>query len=154
MRCKCCNASLCYLRSPEEVIRDRFHFGFLGQDRGIIDDSAGLYRAYRNPIITRTIENGRIDFYCVGHADDIADLLAHMPAIGKKPSMGFGIIKNFAITECDDDYTVWHPDFGLMRPIPVAEADERCNGYPIFRYAIKPPYWKSCNMTACYVPVR
>lgn len=140
-----------YNKRPDFFAADKIRF--LEQNRGIIDDSAGPYRAYRNPIITRTIENGRIDFYCVGHSDDIADLLSRIPAVGKKPSMGFGIIKNFAITKCDDDYTVWHPDHGLMRPVPVSEGDERCKVYPIFRYAVKPPYWKPCNMATCYVPV-
>ena len=140
-----------YNKRPDFFAADKI--GFLGQDKGIIDDSAGPYRAYRNPIITRTIEDGRMDFWCIGHANDIADLLSRMPAVGKKPSMGFGIIDRFEINHVEDDYTTFHPDHGLMRPVPVAEATDYCKGYPIFRYAVKPPYWKPCNAEVCYVPI-
>lgn len=140
-----------YNKRPDFFAADKI--GFLGQDKGIIDDSAGRYRAYRNPIITRTIEDGRMDFWCIGHANDIADLLSRMPAVGKKPSMGFGIIDRFDINHVEDDYTTFHPDHGLMRPVPVAEATDFCKGYPIFRYAVKPPYWKPCNAEVCYVPI-
>lgn len=140
-----------YNKRPDFFAADKI--GFLGQDKGIIDDSAGPYRAYRNPIITRTIEDGRMDFWCIGHANDIADLLSRMPAVGKKPSMGFGIIDRFEINHVEDDYTTFHPDHGLMRPVPVAEATDFCKKYPIFRYAVKPPYWKPCNAEVCYVPI-
>ena len=141
-----------YNKRPDFFASDKI--GYLDQAKGLISDSVGIYRAYRNPIITRTIQNGKIEFYCIGHKDGISDLLLRIPAVGKKPSMGFGIIKHFEIEECDEDYTVWHPDHGLMKPMPVEEADERCKTYPIFRYGVKPPYWKPCNATVCYVPVR
>lgn len=143
-----------YNKRPDFFSSDKI--GFLDQDRGIIDDSAGLYRAYRNPLITRTIKDGKLDFWCVGHADGITDLLARIPATGKKPSMGFGIISRFEISESDEDYSLWHPEFGLMRPVPVADCGEDFDyvKYPIFRYGIKPPYWKPCNAEVCYVPIK
>lgn len=141
-----------YNKRPDFFAADKI--GYLSQNSGIIDDSAGPYRAYRNPIITRTIKDGRIDFWCIGHADEIADLLNRMPAVGKKPSMGFGVIDRFAIAPADDDYSLWHPDHGLMRPVPVEEGTEECKKYPLFRYGCKPPYWKQCNARVCYVPIK
>ena len=141
-----------YNKRPDFFAADKI--GYLAQDNGIISDSIGMYRAYRNPIITRTIKDGRIDFWCIGHADEISDLLNRMPAVGKKPSMGFGIIDRFEIAESLEDYTTWHPSHGLMRPLPVTEGTEECKNYPIFRYGVKPPYWKPCNAVPCYVPVK
>lgn len=141
-----------YNKRPDFFAADKLHR--LAQDNGIIDDAAGPYRAYRNPIITRTIKDGRMDFWCMGHADDIADLLGRMPAVGKKPAMGFGIIDRFEITPVEDDYSLWHPVHGLMRPVPVEEGtDADLQKYPIFRYGCKPPYWKPCNARPCYVPI-
>lgn len=125
---------------------------YLDMQKGQISDSVGQYRAYRNPCVIRTIKDGIMDFYCVGHKDKILDLLSYIPAIGKKPSMGWGLIHEWSIEEIEEDYSYIHPDYGLMRPTPVNEAD--FTDYPIRNYAIKPPYWKSVNQRLCYVPIK
>ena len=71
--------------------------------------------------------------------------------VGKKPVAGYGIIKDFAVFDCDEDYSLWHPDHGLMRPVPVEEGEYK--DYPVLRYGVKPPYWKPVNARICYVPV-
>ena len=131
---------------------------YLGEEKGIISDSSGLYRAYRIPCVIRTIKDGEIVFYARGHADKIADLLSHIPAVGKKPAAGYGLIEKWDIEECEEDYSLWHPEHGLMRPVPIdsEEVDlhsEMTKKYPVMRYAIRPPYWKGKNMQPCYVPL-
>ena len=95
-------------------------------------------------------------FYAMGHAEEIAELLKLMPAVGKKPSMGWGIIDKFEIKEISEDYSLYHPKYGLMRPVPIDES-ANCNfdlsGYPIMSYGVKPPYWKPVNSRPCYVPI-
>lgn len=142
-----------YNKRPDFFASDKI--GHLKEEKGIISDSAGLYRAYRNPVIVRTVKNDCIKFYCMGHKEEIADLLSYMPAVGKKPSMGFGIITKIEIRDIDADYSLYHPKYGLMRPLPVSEAHDYGHdlNYPIMKYGVKPPYWKPCNAELCYVPI-
>lgn len=123
---------------------------FLDMDKGLISDSVGGYRAYRTPNVIRVIKDGIIDFYCMGHKDDILDLLSYIPAVGKKPSMGWGIVAEWTAEEIDEDYSLMHPECGLMRPTPVEEIE--LDGYPMMDYSVKPPYWKQGNKRRCYIP--
>lgn len=128
----------------------------LNINKGIICESAGEYRAYRVPQVIRTIENGMIDFYAIGNPEKIEDLLNRISAVGKKPICGYGIVKKWVIEEIDQDYTLFHSKYGLMRPVEVGghEDNGKYSDYPIMQYAIKPPYWKVKNMRLCYVPIR
>lgn len=143
-----------YNKRPDFFAADKI--GFLDMTKGIISDSQGPYRAYRNPVITRTAKDGILKFWCMGHEDKILDLLHRMPAVGKKVSMGFGVIDSIDIQECAEDYSLFHPDYGLMRPVPVEDAeglDFDITKYPVLRYGVKPLYWKPCNARLCYVPI-
>lgn len=124
---------------------------YLDMEKGQISDSVGKYRAYRTPCVIRTLKNGIINFYCMGHKEKILELLYNIPAVGKKPSIGWGIVKEWTAEEIESDYSCMHPDYGLMRPTPIECGD--ISGYPILDYGIKPPYWKACNMRKCYVPM-
>lgn len=128
---------------------------FLDMEQGLISDSVGKFRAYRQPQLIRTVQDATIIFFAVGHADEIQDLLSYIPAVGKKPAMGWGIIDKWAVEPADEDYTTWHPKFGLMRPLEV-EKDEitpEAQKYPCMLYGIRPPYWKSVNQRLCRVPI-
>jgi len=141
-------------KRPNFFNADKIHF--LNVDKGIISDSMGIYRAYRIPNIIRTLRGSEITFYCCGHKDEILSMLSAMPAVAKKGAAGFGIVKEWTAEEIDEDYSFWHPEYGLMRPIPVGcEFAERhdMSKYPILQYATKPPYWKAKNMELCYVPI-
>lgn len=131
---------------------------YLADIKGIISDASGLYRAYRIPFVIRTLKDKEITFYAMGNAEKINDLLSYIPAVGKKPAAGYGIIESWEIKACDADYSLWHPDFGLMRPVPIDSDEvnvypEIAKKYPVMRYAVRPPYWKGKNMQTCYVPI-
>lgn len=123
----------------------------LAERSGMISSSVGLYRAYRMPQVIRHVKDGRLTFWAVGHADEVLELLESIPAVGKKAAMGWGIVDRWEVKPCDEDYTVMHPRYGLMRPMPVEEMT--LTGYPIMEYAVKPPYWKAANRRLCYVPI-
>lgn len=129
----------------------------LDMDKGIISDSVGLYRAYRIPNIIRTVKDGIVTFWAMGHANEVQSLLDLIPATGKKYAAGYGIVTRWSVEECIDDYSLWHPEYGLMRPVEV-DSDEAksldLTGYPVMQYGVKPPYWKAKNMRLCYVPIR
>lgn len=124
----------------------------LDMDKGIISDSIGLYRAYRIPAVIRTVKDGIVTFWAMGHRAEVEKLLSYIPALGKKPAAGYGIIDRFSVDDCDEDYSLIHPEYGLMRPVPVDDGAVY-DGYPIFQYGVKPPYWKQKNWRLCYVPV-
>lgn len=150
----------------EEIYKDVQHINrrpdFFASDKcdklslkkGLISDSIGEFRAYRIPNIIRVVKGGIITFYAIGHKAEVEELLSLIPAVGKKCSVGWGMVKEWIVEEIDEDYTLFHPDYGLMRPLPVEEADEKVKGYPILQYAVKPPYWKNINKRLCYVPIR
>ena len=125
---------------------------YLSQDKGIIDEKAGVYRAYRNPHLIRTVKDGIIKFYAVGHEKEVQELLDLMVGIGKKTAMGFGFVSKWDVAEIENDYTTEHPIYGLMRP---AEVEKSLKEYdcPVMMFGIKPPYWKQKNKRLCYVPV-
>ena len=128
----------------------------LAMDKGIISDSVGLYRAYRMPNVIRTIKSGIITFWAMGHKDEVQAMLDTMQAVGKKYSAGYGLVDRWDVEDCDEDYSLWHPDYGLMRPVEVDGEEAKwldLSGYPIMQYAVKPPYWKEKNLRLCYVPI-
>lgn len=131
--------------------------GFLDADKGIICQTAGKYRAYRIPNIIRTVKGGTITFYAVGHKKEVAEMLDLMPALGKKYAAGFGRVKEWVVEEIEEDYTLWHPLHGLMRPVELG-SDEAVgldlSAYPVLPYCTKPPYWKAKNRRLCYVPIK
>lgn len=139
-----------YNKRPDFFAGDKLDY--LDMDKGIISDSVGLYRAYRNPQLIRTVKDGILTFYAVGKKDKIEELLSLMIGVGKKTAMGFGIVDRWDVEEIEEDYTTEHPKYGLMQPIEVEKADKTYD-YPIMDYAIRPPYWKTINQRLCYVPV-
>lgn len=138
-----------YNKRPDFFAGDKIDY--LDMDKGLISDSVGLYRAYRNPQLIRTVKDGIITFFAVGHKKEIQELLNLMIGVGKKISMGFGIVSKWDVEEIEEDYTTEHPIYGLMRPIEVDKSDKAYSS-PIMEYAIKPPYWKAANRRLCYVP--
>lgn len=124
----------------------------LDMQSGLISSSVGLYRAYRMPNVIRHIRDGRLTFYAMGHADEVQGLLDAIPAVGKKASMGWGIVREWTVEDCEEDYSTFHPKYGLMRPMPVEQMPD-LKGYPIMEYAVRPPYWKPCNKRLCHVPI-
>lgn len=137
-------------KRPDFFASDKIDY--LNQDKGIIDEKTGLYRAYRNPQLIRTVKDGIIKFYAIGHKKEVQELLDLMVGVGKKTAMGFGFVSKWDVIEIENDYTTEHPVYGLMRPIEVEKAEKEYD-CPVMMFGVKPPYWKNKNMRLCYVPV-
>ena len=116
--------------------------------KGKIDISAGTLKAYHFPQIIRTISD--IEFYGIGTIKKIKDLLSYIPAVGKKPSAGWGMVKEWIVEPFSED---WSTDgkYGLMRPMPIEEYIPKEN-YQISESPLLPPYWKNKSTTLCYIP--
>lgn len=139
-----------YSKRPDFFAADKMPF--LDRQKGIISGSVGPYRAYRNPSVIRVVKDSKLTFFAVGHRDQVEELLNLIPALGKKTAMGYGIVDRWTVEEIAEDYTTEHPEYGLMRPIPIEEAD-KAYPYPVMQFAVKPPYYKPKNMRLCYVPI-
>lgn len=129
------------------------HPDYLNLEKGKIKTSVGLERAYRMPNIIRTISD--VEFYGVGTIEKIKDLLSYMPAIGKKPSAGWGAVKEWVVEPFEHDWSTQSNRYGLMRPLPVAEAEQmgiNLDDYMMGEFGIRPPYWKHKNKEVCIIP--
>lgn len=143
-----------YNKRPNFFNADKMRF--LDVEKGVISEGMGEYRAYRMPQVIRTVQDGKIEFWAVGTLKKVEELLACIPAVGKKYAMGYGLVKSWTVEPCEEDYSLWHPKYGLMRPVEAGSDEERTldlSGYPLMDYATKPPYWKETNFRLCYVPV-
>ena len=111
--------------------------------------SAGALKAYHFPQIIRTISD--IEFYGVGTIEKIKDLLSYIPAVGKKPAAGWGMVREWIVEPFAEDWSTTG-EYGLMRPMPVGKYKPKSQGYKIMQSALLPPYWKSNNIALCYIP--
>lgn len=153
----CSRAVYTEIAKEVDVINKRQDFfradltNYLDANRGMISSRIGEYRNYRIPSVIRVVKDGLLTFWAVGHKEEVADLLSRITATGKKNAIGYGIIDDWTVEETDEDYSLIHPKYGLMRPVPVEEAPE--NNCPAMMYATKPPYWKQSNARLCAVPI-
>lgn len=116
-----------------------------------VNTQSGGERAYRMPCIVRLV--GDLVFYGYGTINKVDELLSMVAAVGKKPAMGWGVIRDYNIEPIAEDKTTWTEERGLMRPMPIEEytgADKA--RYEVRDCGIRPPYWKSKNQRVCYVP--
>ncbi|MCD7726050.1 MAG: hypothetical protein LUI12_10985 [Clostridiales bacterium] len=147
-----------YNKSPDFFAADKYDkLRSDGGKKNCISSTVGAYRRYRNSCVIRTCADNKVTFYAKGRADKVRDLLSYIPSIGKKSAMGWGIVTDWIVEETDEDYSIVHPVHGLMRPIEVGQ-EELAQGvdlskYPVYRYGVKPPYYKPKNFKLCYVPV-
>lgn len=112
---------------------------FLGR-RGKVSGTMGRYRAYRMPLVIRVTPH--IDWYCMGEAETIRDLLKLVTHIGKKASQGYGTVTEWQVERWPQDWSVYGPDGRLMRAIPGGDRT----------YGIRPPYWLPANWRECRMP--
>lgn len=117
--------------------------------KGKIDTGAGVLKAYHFPQIIRTISD--IEFYGVGTIEKIRALLSYIPAVGKKPAAGWGMVKEWIVEPFEEDWSTTG-DHGLMRPMPVDEYRPDGKNYKIMQMTLSPPYWKPHHTALCYIP--
>ena len=119
------------------------------ETKGKIDTTAGSMKAYHFPQVIRTISD--IEFYGVGTISKIKDLLSYIPAIGKKPAAGYGMVMEWIVEPFPEDWSTTG-QYGLMRAMPIDEYNPDRKNYRIMQAALLPPYWKTRNIALCYIP--
>lgn len=118
---------------------------------GKITTSSGTMRAYRMPQVIHTV--GDIEFYGYGTIEKVKDLLSYILAVGKKPSAGWGAVKEWIVEPWAEDLSLWSDKYGLMRTTPIGEdIGHDLSEYAARDCAIRPPAWKAENWRTCYIP--
>jgi hypothetical protein len=88
----------------------------------------------------------RIDWYCVGDAEEIRGLLTTIDGLGKRR---YGQILHWIVETWDD----WHLSRGgeFTKPIPVSSYVGECN-LPIRKWGWRSPVFLPQNTDLCYMP--
>ena len=116
----------------------------------------GRYRAAVMPL-PLTIARA-LTWRAVGDPDKVVELLAGIPAIGKKRAAGNGMILDWTVNTCPDgdfwEYSHLHPDGRLGRTAPVACLEPRSGvdtgGIAVM--GVRPPYMHRATRTRAFLP--
>jgi len=87
-----------------------------------------------------------IDWYCVGNAKEIAELLQFCTHIGKNSGDGWGQVLRWEIKDWPEDWSIRGYGNKLMRAVPLRQ-DGR--GYS---YGLRPSYWNPRHIAICKMP--
>ncbi len=120
-----------------------------GKKRGIVQEQKGLYKAYRMPLnILIFVEP--LEWYVVGEIKAVRELCEGIPALGKKPSQGYGLIEHWEVEPWPEDWSEVGPDRRLMRA--VYKLPPRVQGVRRRLYGMRPPYYLKENQEEVWVP--
>lgn len=85
-------------------------------------------------------------YFTTDKIKEIESLLKkHLIGIGKKISLGYGLIKNFEIEELN-----YNPFEKVIRPIPFDISKKEDSSNIVFT-GFRPPYWEPINQTYCII---
>lgn len=87
-----------------------------------------------------------VEWYCVGNAKEIAELLQFCTHLGKNSGDGWGQVLRWEIKDWPEDWSVRGFGDKLMRAVPMSQ-DGR--GYS---YGIRPSYWNPRHIAICKMP--
>jgi hypothetical protein len=123
----------------------------LGRDLGVLRINAGPAKAHRIPYETALLVGDVIDWWCIGDAEEIRRLLAHVPHIGKRRGVGLGRVVCWSVEPCEpwDGFPVVRDG----RPLRTLPADWPGLVEPMLGYAtLDMPYWVMTRESICAVP--
>lgn len=115
--------------------------------------SGGIFKMERK--IFPTINCDKIIFWCVGNKEKLTQILSKVQGLGKKVTCGYGSISKIIIDEIKEDYSIFHPEFGLNRPIPKSlfqEYKNKIKTITLANVSYKPPNWAKSNHIQCILP--
>ena len=137
---------------PEDVHIDTAHFSkrfpqervHLLKGTPTVPIASGPLKSYRIPF--NVFVASEVRFYAVGDAEIVRNLLRRVRGIGKKHHRGFGMVREWNVEQCDDDWSEWLPDGSPSRSIPCKEHE--ADGL----FGFRPPYWHPDCQTWCMMP--
>lgn len=112
-------------------------------DKLSADTSAGRNREYRVPLHAESVTT--LHAVCIGHAEEVQQLLEVVTHIGKKGSMGYGRVARWSVVE--SDHTL--EDVLALRSVPIEASPSDTATAP---RGWTPPYWYAPWWLPCRVP--
>lgn len=110
--------------------------------------ASGPDKSLRVPIYTRPSMR-RMEWTCIGDAEEIARLLSHAVGVGRRTTHGFGRVERWTVTPLDGD----PPDYAVdasARHLPVEHCDPPAGDYSRARLPLTPPYHDRGRALACW----
>jgi len=118
-----------------------------------VNMSAGACKSYRLPRERMHLRGDRIDWWAIGDADGVRELLMYVGYLGKRRGVGLGRVREWRVGPCES----WGEGFPVVRdgyptralPLDVsgiADDAERA------MHAILPPYWAHTRRVEAWVP--
>ena len=111
------------------------------------NDGSGEYKLYRFGFEALNIKE--IYFYVWGDKEIIEDLLKNLKGIGKKNSVGFGLIDKIKVEETDEDKSFIIKG-QASRPLPCRNWNLESDR--VMFYNAYPPYYDKKDKVPCYMP--
>jgi CRISPR type IV-associated protein Csf3 len=105
--------------------------------RGKVDEKSGKYKAYRMPLNILLLP--WLEWYAVGHIKSVQSLCEGIPALGKKPAQGYGIVERWEVVPWPEDWSEVR-DGRLTRAVFELPAGVRGGRRRL--YGMRPPYWR------------
>ncbi len=155
----CCSAPIaCYKKDGAERISKRLSTENAvlldRKERKVVVTNAGKYKSHRLPLRIRVIE--KIAWFCVGNAEKILEALKSIRSLGKKRSIGYGVVSRWYYEPAEEDLSLWAQTTQgklLMRPLPwCKELPQDLIGYRRDYGAVQPPYWHPARWIERVVP--
>jgi CRISPR type IV-associated protein Csf3 len=114
--------------------------------RSKIHIGMGYFRSYMIRLVYLPVE--KVNFFACGDSEEIRILLSGLTGLGKKTSVGFGMIKDFKIHKINQDYSIVK-DGKSMRAIPIVLCDYFGE---VVNLAWRAPYWAKEMVAPCVPP--
>lgn len=115
-------------------------YQLLGPPSGRVQITGGPDKSYRIPLEVGHLENSRLEWWCLGLAQEITDLLSTVTHLGKKRGTGLGAVDRWDVLPVDP----W-PGFPVVRdgqPLRPLPADWPGLVDPPLAYGcLTMPYW-------------
>lgn len=117
-----------------------------------VDIATGANKGYRIPRHVTYLRDDRVDWWCIGDADEIRALLDLVTHVGKKRSVGCGRVVSWSVEPCES----W-PGFPVLRdglplrPLPLDYPGLGEGARTMYR-TLAPPYWSHAREELCAVP--
>lgn len=131
------------------------HASMLGpSSRVVVATTNSWTKSYRLPLRERLV--GCVKWFAFGDRREILNVVRRVRSIGRKVSIGLGMVAEWTVETCEDDYS-WYAPTGrgpmLMRTLPVGDwLPSGLIGARMDFGAAVPPYWHPERYTEIVVP--
>lgn len=136
------------------------HSGIISpEERRVVTTTNNWTKSYRLPLRVRRID--KIVWYAVGTRRKVLEMVQDVSSLGKKISVGYGLVSKWEVENLGDVPhrwwpLWWHSDAGsvLMRPVPQRWSDLPSDliGAKSFFGACSDPYWHQDRYQDILIP--